>query len=212
MIWGFSLVIAFFPWYTGTYGDAVGLQPGRQICTVAWWDRQPMTILLITLSLVTLAVAVSFIFYAYFMIVWKFMQSQAAVRGGGKSGGHSSNVDLSSDKKTADNSKGKSTAAENSHHQSISTVAPKTENSREKEKVLLIKSIIISGTFITCWSPYLIVIVYSLVSGLPAPAFWDSLVSIFALCNSAVNPVLLFTLDKRIRGYVLEMLRLKGKK
>ncbi|KAJ3312690.1 hypothetical protein HDV04_002834 [Boothiomyces sp. JEL0838] len=214
-IWGGSLLIAFFPWYTGTYGNAIGLQPGRQICTVAWWDRAPMTIIMITLCLVTLAVSVSFIFYAYFMIVLKFMNSQAALRTGGKSTDKSSNADASVEKRTADTSKGKSTAVESANAHTTGTAVPaqpQKESSRDKEKVLLIKSIIISGTFIFCWSPYLVVIIYSLASGLPAPLFWDSLVSLCALCNSAVNPLLLFTLDKRIRGYVLELAGMQPKK
>lgn len=68
-IWIVSFLIAAFPWYTNTYGYVLALQPGREICTVAWWDRHPMNLLMLSLCLVTLAIAVSFIFFAYCIIL-----------------------------------------------------------------------------------------------------------------------------------------------
>lgn len=88
------------------------------------------------------------------MIVLKFMNSQAALRTGGKSTEKSSNADASVEKRTADTSKGKSTAVESTNAHTTGTAVPaqpQKESSRDKEKVLLIKSIIISGTFIFCW-------------------------------------------------------------
>ncbi|KAJ3270748.1 hypothetical protein HDV01_007440 [Terramyces sp. JEL0728] len=205
LIWVLSFLIATFPWYTGTYGYVLALQPGRQICTVAWWDRHPMNILMLTLCLLTLAASVSFIFFAYFL---KYFQTQAAVKvSGGKPSLQSSTTDPVPEKK-AIKSSAKASA------QSSSSQATKSElisAPKDKEMMLLIKAIIISGTFIFCWTPYLLMIIYSLITALPAPPFWDSLISIAALLNSAVNPILLITLDSRIRSYVVELLHLKPK-
>ncbi|KAJ3270749.1 hypothetical protein HDV01_007441 [Terramyces sp. JEL0728] len=207
-IWISSILIATFPLYTSSQEYALALHPGKVICAVAWWDRSPMTIVMITISLVTLALSVSFIVYAY---VLKFLSSQAAVH----SSENLSEIKAAiTDKKSE--GKGQSTVRGSANTSSAHT--PKVEKpekiektSKDKERMLLIKSILISGTFIVCWTPYLMMILYSLATGVPAPSAWDSVSCVFAVTNSAINPLLLVTLDSRIRGYVFEMLGVDGK-
>lgn len=64
-IWVSSILIATFPLYTGSAEYGLALHPGKVICCVGWWDRSPMTVVMIALSMVTLAISVSFIVYAY---------------------------------------------------------------------------------------------------------------------------------------------------
>ncbi|KAJ3320561.1 hypothetical protein HDV06_005184 [Boothiomyces sp. JEL0866] len=203
-IWISSILISTFPLYTGSDEYALALHPGKVICAVAWWDRSPLTIIMITLSMVTLAVSVSFIVYAYVMIVVKFVSTQAAFH---SSENKSDIKSAAADRKSV--SKGQSTvkgsASTSAHASKVNSEKPE-KNSRDKEKILLIKSILISGTFIVCWTPYLMMIIYSLITGTPAPSAWDSIACIFAVTNSAVNPLLLVALDSRIQSYVFEML------
>lgn len=79
------------------------------------------------------------------MIVLKFLSTQAAFN----SSENKSDIKTMNNRKSE--SKGHSTV-KGSNTTSANTAKAKPEkNSKEKEKILLIKSIIISGTFIVCW-------------------------------------------------------------
>ncbi|KAJ3270747.1 putative G-protein coupled receptor 63 [Terramyces sp. JEL0728] len=173
LIWSSSLVIALFPIYTLSFDYAIALQPGREQCTNSWWDKHPMTILMILICL-----------------------AQSAVR----SSGFQSGMQTTTAKENTTFSRGTNTM-ESSNSQA--TKGSTTSTSKEKEKKLLIKSIIICGTFVV--TPYLIMILYSFATSNPIPSGWDNFVSIAALSNSAVNPILLVTLDSRIKSSVYEL-------
>lgn len=82
------------------------------------------------------------------MIVYKYYQTQAAVRGsGGNSSLKSSAVDQVPEKKIIKSNMKPSSQSTNSN----TTKSEIISSPKDKEKLLLIKSIIISGTFIFCW-------------------------------------------------------------
>lgn len=76
----------------------------------------------------------------------------------------------------------------------------------------------LASSLIDLRTPYLMMIIYSLSTGLPAPSAWDSTgkfcftsACVFAVTNSAINPLLLVTLDSRIRSNVFEMFGIDAK-
>lgn len=147
LIWGISSFIAIFPIFTNSFQYSLALQPAKLICNITWWDRHTITIIMIVPCLITLTVSVTFIIYAYCMIVIKYMQTQAAVRGPNINQERSivnESMDPSHVGTIPSSSRGDSTR--------ISGVKlEQRTSSREKERRILIKSIIISGVFIICW-------------------------------------------------------------
>jgi hypothetical protein len=77
-----------------------------------------------------------------------------------------------------------------------------TKKSRfsETDKHVLTTAVVVSATFITMWTPYTIMVIYEAISGKPAPAIVDAVAANLALLNSALNPVQLLILDKRLQG------------
>ncbi|KAJ3337891.1 hypothetical protein HDU91_001359 [Kappamyces sp. JEL0680] len=80
-----------------------------------------------------------------------------------------------------------------------------------KEKRLMFTAIIITGCFVFLWSPYLIMMIIEMFTGVPAPAGWDQFCSLLALSNSAINPFLLYSFDNRIRANINHILGIKSK-
>jgi hypothetical protein len=79
-------------------------------------------------------------------------------------------------------------------------------NTTTKQQKVFQKCIMITLSFVVCWTPQLLKMLYELCTGKEAPLVVSSIASCFAMTNSAINPVLLYKLDNRIRVNVKRLL------
>ncbi|KAI8908907.1 hypothetical protein EDD86DRAFT_206382 [Gorgonomyces haynaldii] len=136
-----AFMIPMIPIFGNSWGYVYAMQPAKQICTIAWWVITPFNIFEDVISLGTLMACVNMMAFGYGQIVKIYIESNRRV---------------SSIAKT-----------QNSAHQSVSpTGKTPTANTGEKkmfeftpnEKKILFKSLAITGLFLTCWTPYLVVV------------------------------------------------------
>ncbi|KAJ3369461.1 hypothetical protein HDU91_007205 [Kappamyces sp. JEL0680] len=91
-----------------------------------------------------------------------------------------------------------------------------TPNSRAQRQFtdlqwkLLLKSFIISGTYLTCWTPYGLLVTISIATETPAGPEFDAFATILGLMNSVLNPMLLCLFDARIKKGVLRLIPYMG--
>jgi hypothetical protein len=78
----------------------------------------------------------------------------------------------------------------------------------DKEHEIVVKNVLISGSFIVFWSPYIIKVVYEVIAKIPVPAEIDATCVFLALLNSALNPVIVYFTDARIRRNIRGFLSL----
>ncbi|KAI8908990.1 hypothetical protein EDD86DRAFT_206623 [Gorgonomyces haynaldii] len=86
--------------------------------------------------------------------------------------------------------------------------APPDKSQKDLERRLLIKCIAVSGVYVFFWSPYTIKILVEVITGKPLEVSLDIFCHCFALLNSALNPVVLYVFDARIRTNINQFLRL----
>lgn len=80
------------------------------------------------------------------------------------------------------------------------------------EHKLLVKSIILVGFFSFSYSPLACSIIYELTTGVPAMPTFNGIAMILIVFNSAVNPLLLITLDARFKNELISIFGYDGRK
>ena len=73
------------------------------------------------------------------------------------------------------------------------------------EHKLLVKSIILVGFFSFSYAPLACSIIYEFTTGVPAMPTFNGIAMIFIVFNSAVNPLLLITLDARFKNELISI-------
>ncbi|KAJ3325155.1 hypothetical protein HDV06_004912 [Boothiomyces sp. JEL0866] len=165
-VWILTFLIALFPFYTLSYGYSISLQPGKIVCVITWWDRHPGTIAIVTICAVMLILTIMFILYAYFSIVREFMKTNPLNR-----------TATTLPPSTYNHEARPTDLRPNTDVSSKTLPNPK----HDAEKILLFKSVIICSTYIACWTPYMILIIYSIVLEQPVSPTYD------AFCNISLN-------------------------
>jgi hypothetical protein len=67
------------------------------------------------------------------------------------------------------------------------------------ERKLLNKSMILCGSFYICWSPYMVLILITLINGKPASSLQEEIVGHLTTLNTIFNPALMIVLEKKVR-------------
>ncbi|KAJ3276743.1 hypothetical protein HDV01_002796 [Terramyces sp. JEL0728] len=160
VVWVATMMIAVFPFYTLSSAYSVALQPAKIVCVITWWDRHPGTIAIVTLCIFILVTTLCFMLYAYMKIIWNLKRVIDPLK--------KFQPNAPSIKKSV-----------TSEVLSMSVATDKMLNNPklDTEKALFIKCIIICGTYIACWTPYMSMMIYMVVLGKPAPWVYD------AICN-----------------------------
>ncbi|KAJ3346174.1 hypothetical protein HDU91_007123 [Kappamyces sp. JEL0680] len=182
-LWIVSTIIAFLPFMTGNLSDGIALQSAMLICATTWSSRSGPVVFEILLAIVVLLSCVLFMTFAYYCIVAQYIKTVRKLD-------KQSNSDI--------------------FNPSLSSSVFSTKSGglsgsiqlRADEKKLMIKAIVISGSFTIMWTPYMLLIFYCLISGKDVSPLVDSICNCLGLLNSATNPILLFLLDSRIKRNV----------
>lgn len=85
-------------------------------------------------------------------------------------------------------------------------LSKKTLSDRDKE--LIKKALIICLTFIICWSPVALSIIYQEITQIPVSANVDAFCGLMTVVNSVLNPFILISLDNRIKYNVYTLLNI----
>jgi hypothetical protein len=201
-IWCFSLFFATLPLVAGTAGRTFALEPGKLVCVLSWWETDFWSLVVIFATLIVLCLTGISLVFAYATIVHSFRKTAKTVR------------------EFSSNNSSNYSDTHSSHSRSIYNSGEKDGNvfrSQKKkmlvktassvaERNLLYKAIGFSGSFLFFWSPYVVLIVICLIQKAPVSSEFDQFCSILALTNSAFSPVILYTLDKRIKNNVNNLL------
>ncbi|KAJ3334561.1 hypothetical protein HDU91_002668 [Kappamyces sp. JEL0680] len=73
---------------------------------------------------------------------------------------------------------------------------------RPKEHLVLFRCLALTGTFIVCWTPQAVAILYEIATGQPAPVLLCTIGGIFAVMNSGIDSFLLMYFDNRVKSNV----------
>ncbi|KAJ3304988.1 hypothetical protein HDV03_002070 [Kappamyces sp. JEL0829] len=91
------------------------------------------------------------------------------------------------------------TASQNAAKNGEGLSQEREREQQSNETVLLRKAIAITLSFVIGWTPYLVLIVASMVQGQPVSPFFDSVCVILAMVSSVLSPFLLYYFDPRIK-------------
>ena len=88
-----------------------------------------------------------------------------------------------------------------------------TKDSRNKnvyqmERLTFLRSVSVTGFFFVCWSPEFLLILYEFITGISASVELYILSSFGVVLHSAINPLLIASLDKHIQRCIFEFLNL----
>jgi hypothetical protein len=192
-LWLVSFIIGGLPLITNTSQTTYGLQSTNLLCNFAWWNNSLAQIVMHILSFVTLFGCLSAICFCYIGIFLKF---RATMR-------HVQAKELITQSFMIKTAKSESSQATKSDRESIFS---------PKEVRLLIKSIVLTCTYIIGWTPYMIKIIVEIATEKQVPSEWEFFCQMCVLTNSTMNSFLMIFLDARVRENVstlLEKIRLK---
>ncbi|KAJ3271406.1 hypothetical protein HDV01_006693 [Terramyces sp. JEL0728] len=78
----------------------------------------------------------------------------------------------------------------------------------ERDKERIKKALVICLTFIVCWSPVAVSIVYQEITQIPVGGNLDAFCGLMTVANSVLNPFILLKLDTRIKQNVYNFLNI----
>ncbi|KAJ3318892.1 hypothetical protein HDV06_006944 [Boothiomyces sp. JEL0866] len=79
----------------------------------------------------------------------------------------------------------------------------------EREKDLIKKAVAICFTYISCWTPLALAIIYQEATQKPVSVAVDGITCLISMINSALNPYLLIAMDGRIKQNVYSLLNIQ---
>jgi hypothetical protein len=82
----------------------------------------------------------------------------------------------------------------------------------ENQRKVFIKCIILTGSFITLWTPYSTKILYEFITKRFVVVAWSTIASVCATISSCVNPLILIKYDNRLHGHLLDFLGYKRRR
>lgn len=195
-IWIVMGVVICFPSYLNYNSFLGGLQPGKLVCAVAWWDTRIESRIsngLVVGAVLTVMIGINMIYTEIFMAFRKAQRdrddllqgaSMIGQESGSVHGGHAASGKLNTPK---------------------GFLVPLLGLS-EKERQLLIKCALITGSFMICWLPMLTKILYEMITNTPSSSGYDLFCTVFAAMNTIINGFLLIFLDNRVKSQVLNSL------
>ncbi|KAJ3217474.1 hypothetical protein HK099_005466, partial [Clydaea vesicula] len=151
--WIICTLLASLPYMAKAQGKTFALEPSLTLCIVAWESKMNFSFIMIT--------PVFFIAYAYTMIYLKVRQNSKSL-----SKASDDNKNLSIPQIKVHNTSGKSI-----NHSSLSinksqcALNKQVAQTKKLENRVLMQSIAIVTSFLGAWTPYLIRILYEVISG-----------------------------------------------
>lgn len=198
-IWVFMGIAVCFPIYLGYSSFLGGLQPGKLVCAVAWWDdhlESKICNALVVGVVMCVMVVINIIYSEIFKTFSKAQRDRDALLDG------ASQIEESN---SANDGKTDATAAAKKLKKGGGFLAPLMSLS-VKERQLLTKCVLITGSFMICWLPMLAKILYEMITKTPSSSSYDLFCTVFAASNTIINGLLLIFLDSRIKTQVVESL------
>ena len=190
-------VVICYPSYLNYNSFLGGLQPGKLVCAVAWWDTRIESRIsngLVVGAVLTVMISINMIYTEIFMAFSKAQRDRDDLLQGasmiGKDGG---SVDVGQ-------------AALGKQNTTPKGLLAPLLGLTEKEKQLLIKCALITGSFMICWLPMLTKILYEMITNTPSSSEYDLFCTVFAASNTIINGLLLIFLDNRVKSQVLNSL------
>ncbi|KAJ3302371.1 phosphatidylserine decarboxylase 1 [Kappamyces sp. JEL0829] len=196
-MWGNSIIFALIPIITVSWNYSIAVAPILTNCAGAWWDTHPWTYVLKIIAVMVILSTVIGMTYCYYAIVLLYVNALKKIRSMG-------NALVARASMAA------------SQIESVPVTSPKVnEHSVDilsiREKRLMFTAITITGCFVFLWTPYLIMMIAEMITGVPVPVGWDVFCTLLAHGNSAINPFLLYAFDNRIRTNINQILGIKSK-
>lgn len=200
-LWITCPILCCYVIYFNAYGYIVGLGSTKYVCTLSWWTKEPLTVFGIAVCLVALLGVLIFVVFAYTSIVIFYMRMKAdQVR--------KEKITSSSDKLSKSNGPLKSSGPGkpknlNSPPGSLFNVSG---NLSADEIKLLTRSIVITGTYFVCWTPYLVKIFVEIGSNHPSSSAFDFLANTAVALYPLLTGIYLLVFDARINRNAKEMM------
>ncbi|KAI8909162.1 hypothetical protein EDD86DRAFT_150353 [Gorgonomyces haynaldii] len=177
----YAAVITGFPYYTNHYMYLVGMFPSMCTCAVASWDKHTMNFVQMALIFVTVAGCCTVLAFCYYSIYLCYRKTMPKF----------SMVSTIGDFKSAESQ--------------TSSQAKAKQKKDTLERKLFYKCLIITSTFVTCWSPYAVRVIYELCTDVIVDGHLDAFLIFITLSSSMANPFIVFTFDGTVNKNVKEM-------
>ncbi|KAJ3306899.1 hypothetical protein HDV03_003936 [Kappamyces sp. JEL0829] len=182
----FSLVVTTLPLYTNSYEYSLNLEEAKFVCVATWYGSDPYSLTLTVLTLITIFLCVAAMVVAYTSIVLVYFRAHQRRRSAAKTTIHDAS---------------KAAAVETGYFDIFHI-----SNISEAERRLFFKAVSISGSFMCCWCPYTLMILYEVSTQKVVSPQWSAFFNIMASTNSTLNALLLITFDPLIQFSILELL------
>ncbi|KAI8909161.1 hypothetical protein EDD86DRAFT_276066 [Gorgonomyces haynaldii] len=186
-----SVLISFWPIYTWSFPDSIGIYPTLILCTLSSWDKHPMTIAQLSLAFTIILGTSNILTFCYLQIYLKYHNTVRSLNEGLKEVEEPSIRTVSG--------------------QIQSTETSKIHSRRDKlERKVLIKCVTITAVFLICWVPYVFRLIYEIATEDVVSGHLDGFLCFICLFNSMLNPFLLYFFDGAIKSAVHELLGIKS--
>ena len=202
-LWTLSPTITLLLVYAGSngtvYRSVIGLDSSKYICSLAYWSREPFSLVMVNITLFFIAIGLFSIFYAYSAIFMKYY----ALR---KDLDKKVNTHLSTRAKTTTGTGSTIHRAQKSIKRAKSIFEKKSGIFQKDERSLLIRSISLTGSYFICWMPTLIKIIIEVTSGNAASAPISTFCNFFLALYSLLSMSLLIIFDGRVKTNLRRLL------
>jgi hypothetical protein len=192
-LWLISFVIGGLPLITNTYQSTYGLQSTNLLCNFSWWNNSPAQYVMHFFSFGAIFGCLAVIIFCYAGIFLKFRKTVRSVQA-------KELITQSFMTATA-----KTVGSESTKSEKESIFSP-------KEVRLLIKSVVLTCTYVIGWTPYLIKIIVEIATEKRVPSEWEFFCQMCVLTNSTMNSFLMIFLDARVKENVMTLFSRFGSK
>ncbi|KAJ3265050.1 hypothetical protein HDU77_006685 [Chytriomyces hyalinus] len=193
-----SFIVAALPFLLGSQDISFMMQPSGDNCTPRWHARDPPTLVMSVACIITLAIPLSGMGYAYYQIYRKVSTTFEAFKGVSicsyesysQSAPDRVSVPMKSDSKQLTGS-------------SLTRTKGRKSEEEEKQMQLLIQSLALVAVFVLGWAPYFVFSMMEVLSGVPQAMEFEFAADFIAQLNFVANPIVILVFDKDIRNNVL---------